>query len=337
MTCVTACGRPGCCATRPRRSWRRTAPTSTSEPMSRSPRATTRVTRDSPRSESTTRRRGGCSLLGRARTAGAASGPADPRRWIGRPVRRRVGRRHRVHRQLPRASDDEIAEEQRRRIGALVDAGADLLAIETIPNGREAAILGELMTDVPDTESWVTFCCRDDHTLSDGTSIADAIRAVTRTGRVTAVGLNCTPPQHVESLLRDARAVTELPLVAYPNWGRIWDGERYEWIEGTGVVEFPAELLERWYAAGRASSAAAAASGRRASPASQRGARAVADPLDPPSSLSASARDVTGPARSSRGRTARGGSPPAAGQPASSRSPPAAVRWRSRQAASNPS
>lgn len=148
------------------------------------------------------------------------------------------------------AADHVVAEEQRRRIRALVDAGADLLAIETIPNAREAAILGELLTEVPGVESWVTFCCRDDHRLSDGTPIADAVREVTRTGRVTAVGLNCTPPQHVESLLRGAREATDLPLVAYPNWGRIWDGDRHEWVDGTGVVEFPPELLDRWYEAG---------------------------------------------------------------------------------------
>ena len=149
-----------------------------------------------------------------------------------------------------RATDDEIAEEQRRRIRALVDAGPDLLAIETIPSGREAVILGELLTEQPDTEAWVTFCCRDDHHLSDGTPIDDAVRAVTRTGRVAAVGVNCTPPQFVESLLTDARAVTDLPLVVYPNWGRVWDGASYEWVEGSGVVEFPAELLDRWRAAG---------------------------------------------------------------------------------------
>jgi len=67
---------------------------------------------------------------------------------------------------------------------------------------------------------------------------------------VTAVGVNCTPPQHVESLLADARTATDLPLVAYPNWGRIWDGATYEWIEGTGVAEFPTDLLDRWYDAG---------------------------------------------------------------------------------------
>ncbi|MGH2895325.1 MAG: homocysteine S-methyltransferase, partial [Solirubrobacteraceae bacterium] len=148
-----------------------------------------------------------------------------------------------------RASDHEIAEEQRRRISALVDAAADLLAIETIPSGREATILGELLSEF-DTEAWVTFCCRDDHHLSDGTPVSDAVKAVTRTNRVTCVGINCTPPRHVESLLADVRGATDLPIVAYPNWGRIWDREASEWLEGTGVVEFPPDALERWHAAG---------------------------------------------------------------------------------------
>jgi homocysteine S-methyltransferase len=149
-----------------------------------------------------------------------------------------------------RARDEDVASEQRRRIRALVDAGADLLAIETIPNGREAAILGELLTEVPGVEAWVTFCCRDDHHLSDGTPIGEAVRAATRTGRVAAVGLNCTPPQHAESLLADARAATDLPLVAYPNRGRVWNGATYEWGQDTGVLDFAPDLLDRWYGAG---------------------------------------------------------------------------------------
>jgi homocysteine S-methyltransferase len=149
-----------------------------------------------------------------------------------------------------RATDDDIAVEQRRRIRAMVDAGADLLALETIPSGREAVILGDLLTEVPGVDAWVTFCCRDGHHLSDGTPIGDAVRAVTRTGRVTAVGLNCTPPPHVESLLADARRATDLPLVAYPNWGRVWDDKKWQWGNGVGVVEFPPDLLDAWYAAG---------------------------------------------------------------------------------------
>lgn len=150
-----------------------------------------------------------------------------------------------------RATDDDIRKEQRRRIRALVDAEPDLLAIETIPSGREAVILGELLAEVPAVEAWVTFCCRDEHHLSDGTPITDAVSAVTRTGRVAAVGVNCTAPQYVESLLKDARTVVDLPLVCYPNWGRVWDGATFEWVEGTtAVVEFAPDLLDRWLAAG---------------------------------------------------------------------------------------
>ena len=141
--------------------------------------------------------------------------------------------------------DDRIAAVQRERIQELVAAGADLLAIETVPNGREAGIVGELLTEFPETEAWVSFCCRDGERLSDGTLIGDAIRAAGRTGRVAAFGVNCTAPEHVESLLSRARAATDLPLVVYPNSGRAWDGATYTW-SGAGVDRFSPELVARW-------------------------------------------------------------------------------------------
>lgn len=147
------------------------------------------------------------------------------------------------------AGDDEIAATQRTRMAELVAAGADLLAIETIPNGREAAIVGDLLTELPGVDAYISFCCTSDHALSDGTPIADAVRAATRSGRAVAVGVNCTPPQHVEALLTAMRTVTDLPLLTYPNWGRVWDGDTYTW-SGAGVDSFAPELVHRWQAAG---------------------------------------------------------------------------------------
>jgi homocysteine S-methyltransferase len=91
----------------------------------------------------------------------------------------------------------------------------------------------------------MTFCCRDGERLSDGTPIEEAARAAAGSGRVVAVGVNCTPPQHIDSLLERARAVADLPLLVYPNSGRIWDGERHEW-RGAGVEGFPAATVARW-------------------------------------------------------------------------------------------
>lgn len=143
------------------------------------------------------------------------------------------------------ATDDQIATTQRARIAELVAAGADAIAIETIPNGREAAIIAELLAEIPDVEAWVSFCCRDGERLSDGTPIGDAIRSAGRTGRVAAFGINCTPPHHVDSLLVAARGATDLPLLVYPNHGRTWDGVTYTW-SGIGVDCFPADVVERW-------------------------------------------------------------------------------------------
>ncbi|KAI9032485.1 homocysteine methyltransferase [Hyaloraphidium curvatum] len=143
-------------------------------------------------------------------------------------------------------ADGEIRKEQAARIATLCEAKPDLLAIETIPNGREAAVLGEILEGV-EVPAWVTFACKDGKHISDGTPLADAIRAVTarKPKCLVAVGINCTPPQHVSSLLDEARSATDLPLVVYANWGRVWDGTTYEW-HGAGVEGFSRTLLEEW-------------------------------------------------------------------------------------------
>ncbi|MGI8605854.1 MAG: homocysteine S-methyltransferase, partial [Gaiellaceae bacterium] len=144
-----------------------------------------------------------------------------------------------------RATDEQIATTQRARIAQLVAAGSDVIAMETIPNGREAEIVAELLAEISDVEAWVSFCCRDGEHLSDGTPIGGAIRSAGRTGQVMAFGINCTPPQHIDSLLEAARKATDAPLLIYPNHGRVWDGATYTW-RGVGVDRFPAEVVERW-------------------------------------------------------------------------------------------
>lgn len=147
--------------------------------------------------------------------------------------------------------DEAIVETQRARVQELVAAGADAIAFETIPNANEALILGELLREFPGVEAWMSFCCRDGEHLSDGSRIDDVIRRVARDGRVAAFGINCTPPQYIDSLLALARRATELPLVVYPNHGRMWNESTYSW-SGIGVDRFPAELVTRWRELGAA-------------------------------------------------------------------------------------
>lgn len=126
----------------------------------------------------------------------------------------------------------------RPRIEALIEAGADLLAFETIPTIREAEILVQLLDDV-DVPAWLSYSCRDGASTSAGEPIATAV-ALGDHPRIVAVGVNCTAPRHMPALLTAAREGTHRPLIAYPNGGDRWDAPSRRWVADAGGSFEPA-------------------------------------------------------------------------------------------------
>ncbi|MGB7804264.1 MAG: homocysteine S-methyltransferase [Actinomycetota bacterium] len=116
----------------------------------------------------------------------------------------------------------------RPRFETLLEAEPDLLAIETIPSIVEAEALVTLLEDYPEARAWISFSCRDGACISDGTPFADAVALAASSDRVIAVGVNCTPPGFIPSLLDGAE--TTKPLLAYPNVGSTWDAASRSWI-----------------------------------------------------------------------------------------------------------
>ncbi len=137
----------------------------------------------------------------------------------------------------------DLAAFHRPRIDALVAAGADLLAFETIPTVREAEVLVGLLDDVA-IPAWLSFSCRDDSTTSAGEPIAAAV-ALGSHPRVVAVGVNCTAPRHLPGLLRTASQATDKPLIAYPNGGDRWDGHTRRWVADEGGA-YDAKSVATW-------------------------------------------------------------------------------------------
>jgi len=133
-----------------------------------------------------------------------------------------------------------LADFHRPRIEALVEAGADLLAIETIPTVREAEVLVRLLDDVA-TPAWLSYSCRDEGTTSAGEPIADAMALGTHP-RVVAIGVNCTAPRHLPALLAAAHDATDRPLIAYPNGGDRWDAAARSWVADDGGTYDPAAV-----------------------------------------------------------------------------------------------
>lgn len=146
-------------------------------------------------------------------------------------------------------SDRVLAEFHRPRLDVLTDSGADLLAIETIPSLREAMVLARLLEDYPGITAWVAFSCRDGAHACEGEDIAVCAAELAPHPQIGAVGVNCTAPQYVASLLERMRDRTHKPLLAYPNSGASYDPKTKRWSEDPALMPF-AELARGWYRAG---------------------------------------------------------------------------------------
>ncbi len=146
-------------------------------------------------------------------------------------------------------SVEDLARFHRPRLELLAASGADLLAFETIPSLEEAVALAGLLDATSGIPAWLSFSCRDEESLCDGTPIERAVAAVEGCERLLALGINCTAPHLILPLLERARRATRKPLLAYPNSGEGWDGAAKRWLsaEETGR---PVERCREWHAAG---------------------------------------------------------------------------------------
>ncbi|MEJ1179212.1 MULTISPECIES: homocysteine S-methyltransferase [unclassified Pseudarthrobacter] len=122
----------------------------------------------------------------------------------------------------------------RPRIAALVDAGADFLACETLPSFAEAEALLALTGEF-DVESWFSFSLRDGAHISDGTPLAAVAELCGSDDRVVAVGVNCVPLHLVPAALGALGEAGTKPLVTYPNSGESYDAATKTWAAGSGA------------------------------------------------------------------------------------------------------
>jgi homocysteine S-methyltransferase len=146
-------------------------------------------------------------------------------------------------------SVDELMTFHRPRMTVLASSGADLLACETIPCRSESEALSALLREIPGTSAWISFSCRDGIHVNEGQRLDDCIRAIDDNEAVVAVGINCTDPQYVDSLLATARRATNKPIVLYPNSGERYDPANHSWSGSRDPFAF-AQPVARWHAAG---------------------------------------------------------------------------------------
>jgi len=122
-----------------------------------------------------------------------------------------------------------LMEFHRRRLQVLAAGRADLVAFETIPSAVEALALRRLVDEVPGMVAWISFSCRDEAHLSDGSSLREVVAQIQDCPGFLALGVNCIAPELVAPLISTLRSATAKPIAVYPNSGEGWDADARSW------------------------------------------------------------------------------------------------------------
>ncbi|MEU4746197.1 homocysteine S-methyltransferase, partial [Actinosynnema sp. NPDC023658] len=139
----------------------------------------------------------------------------------------------------------ELESFHRRRVEVLAEAGADVLAVETIPDVEEAEAVLRVVSGsgVP---VWLSYSARGARTCA-GQPLSEAFEVARGVDEVVAVGVNCCDPADVDEAVEIARRVTGKPVVVYPNSGESWDATTRSW---TGEPAFEPARVAGWVEGG---------------------------------------------------------------------------------------
>jgi homocysteine S-methyltransferase len=130
-----------------------------------------------------------------------------------------------------------LREFHRPRIEVLAAAGADVLAVETVPCLAEVeAVCAELAGT--GLTAWLSLSADGARTRA-GEPLEEAWAMAADVEEIVATGVNCCRPDDVTTALAGAPG----PLVAYPNSGQGWDAERRTW---TGESAFDPGDVAGW-------------------------------------------------------------------------------------------
>lgn len=146
-------------------------------------------------------------------------------------------------------SQEALEDFHRERLGVLIDAQPDLLACETLPCLIEAKALVSLLKDYPKMQAWVSFSAKDAKHINSGETMRECAQWLDKHAQIAAIGVNCTAPQYVESLIEEIRCVSQKPIIVYPNGGATYNALSKTWDADPKSGTY-AKLAYGWYKKG---------------------------------------------------------------------------------------
>lgn len=126
-------------------------------------------------------------------------------------------------------SESEFIAFHKDRVAALIDAGVDILACETMPSFLEIKALAKLIQQFPMVNCWFSLTLKDQKHISDGTPLTEVIEYLNSIEQIVSVGINCIALEKVTPALEVLSKLTSKPLIVYPNSGEQYDPTTKQW------------------------------------------------------------------------------------------------------------
>lgn len=146
--------------------------------------------------------------------------------------------------------DNVLVDFHKGRIALFAEEQPDVFACETVPSLQEARALAEVLSDElvsRNIPAWISFSCADEEHTCGGDLIEDCAEFLDTVDAVQAIGVNCTQPKYVESLIRHIKAKTNKAIVVYPNTGELYDDVNKTWF---GEADAFDQYTKTWAEAG---------------------------------------------------------------------------------------
>jgi len=142
-------------------------------------------------------------------------------------------------------SDKKLREYHLDRIRLLDLSNADFFACETIPSFQEVKVLAEILKKTKKS-AWLSFSCKDQHHLNDGTPIEECAAFLAGHSNVFAIGANCTAPKYISGIIKSVKLESDSKrIVVYPNSGEAYSAESKTWL-GLSDPELFLEMAKEW-------------------------------------------------------------------------------------------
>ena len=137
----------------------------------------------------------------------------------------------------------------KKRLMTIIESKPDVIACETVPCLVEAKALVNTLREYPEVSAWISFSAKDGMHTNNGETIRSCAAYLNQQAQVAAIGINCTSPQYVDSLIHEIKAVTNKPIIVYPNGGGSYDASSKTWSNAAKLGSY-SEMARHWYESG---------------------------------------------------------------------------------------